>query len=103
MMDPGSNWELDAGRHGLGRWDLLVEDGRLGLASKLAVAAVEKRAKEGVKEEPGGLPKGKNAASSSHGLACRAQSRQTCRQNTGRQCSPLYLNLVVARATAVKV
>ena len=34
-------------RHGLGRWDLLAADKRLGLGAKLAVAAVEKRSRGG--------------------------------------------------------
>ncbi|KAK9828376.1 hypothetical protein WJX81_001254 [Elliptochloris bilobata] len=33
--------------HGLGRWDLLAADTRLGLGAKLAVAAVEKRSRGG--------------------------------------------------------
>jgi hypothetical protein len=49
------------GRHGLGRWECLAADARLGLEAKLALAAVEKRARGGGGEAAHGnrdLPRG---------------------------------------------
>lgn len=49
------------GRHGLGRWDRVAADTRLGLGAKLAVAAVEKRSRAGGGDAAPGdkdLPKG---------------------------------------------
>ena len=48
-------------RHGMGHWEALAADSRLGLESKLEAAAVEKRGKayqppEELKELPKGAP-----------------------------------------------
>lgn len=60
------------GRHGLGHWDQLAGDLRLGLAAKLEAAATEKRGKNyEAPEDHKMLPKGAAPASTPSPRSCQ--------------------------------